>query len=434
MKRYICLLLIAAMTAVLLLSSTTVSLAEESSHSLILGPDAPTGNTATKDRFTNILLLGVDYGFDGYWGSHHKQVLEQCHTDAFMVLSINMTTSKVNLISIPRDTVTYVPGVRGLYKLNAAFNCADTIEEGFKRACDAASWVLGGIKIDYYACVDMAAMIALGDHIGGVDLDVEMNYQSANRRYEKGMQHLDGRGMMDYARARKNATVNANDMGRTNRQRQVITAVIQKLRSQSSLVKSSWNFATGGTINFFTNMKFANVLNLLNKIKNPDDIGNHVIAGEIHNAANWNFSFTDQEKRKEVLSNVFEIEAENLPNVSLNYIQWLEQTGFNYVHAINLAKDIISFGEQAVNLSDSQCEAIIQLRMAYEKMIQCFDEASFHESNYETDSLRKAYDTLIKNGNIASDQIGYSNTKLRWGHESAWNQDPLINEYQLDWA
>lgn len=188
--------------------SVLSSFAEEYPEHPLLVPQTAE-RASTRDRFTNILLLGVDHGFDGYWGSHQKQALEICHTDAFMVVSINMTKAKADIISIPRDTVTYVPGVRGLYKLNAAFNCADTLEEGFRNACEAASWHLGGIKIDYYVCVDMNAMIRLGDQIGGVDMELEMNYHgSGGRYYRKGFQHLDGQGMMDYARARKNATVN----------------------------------------------------------------------------------------------------------------------------------------------------------------------------------------------------------------------------------
>jgi hypothetical protein len=34
-----------------------------------------------------------------------------------------------------------------------------------------ASWVLGGIKIGYSCAVDMKAMAAIGDAIGGVDFD-----------------------------------------------------------------------------------------------------------------------------------------------------------------------------------------------------------------------------------------------------------------------
>ena len=172
--------------------------AEDVSHNPIIEPNKIGTSTATKDRFTNVLLLGVDYGFPGYWGSHYKKVLQECHTDAFMVFSINMTTSDVNLISIPRDTVTYVPGVQGVYKLTSAVNCADDLNKAFQRCCDAASWMLGGVRIDYYACVDMNAMIKLCDHIGGAEIDVEMGYNGGSGRYySSGRQHLDGQGLMD---------------------------------------------------------------------------------------------------------------------------------------------------------------------------------------------------------------------------------------------
>ena len=46
-------------------------------------------------RFTNILLLGIEYGFDGYRNSAatRKGSLQNSHTDSIMVASINMTTN-----------------------------------------------------------------------------------------------------------------------------------------------------------------------------------------------------------------------------------------------------------------------------------------------------------------------------------------------------
>ncbi len=56
-------------------------------------------------------------------------------------------------------------------------------EDGFQKACEAASWLLGGIKINYYCAVDMRAMIAIGDTIGGVDFKLEMSYKGQFGKY-----------------------------------------------------------------------------------------------------------------------------------------------------------------------------------------------------------------------------------------------------------
>ena len=418
----------------LLCALPVVSLADRDvSEHPILEPLEISSYTQTKDRFVNVLLLGVDYGFDGYWGSHSKKVLENCHTDAFLVFSINMTTGEVNMISVPRDSATYVPGVRGLYKLNGAFNCGNTLEEGFESARRAACWHLGGVKIDYYACVDMSAMVTLGDAMGGVDMDVEMHYISNGRTYDKGYQHLDGQGMMDYARARKNATTNANDIVRTGRQRQVVEAIFLKLKSNPGLIKTVWNKANDGKTNFFTDLKLGTVLNLLNKVKNADKVGNYVLTGSYRRAANWNFTITDQENRKQVLKTVFGIDAEENNFVSQQYIQYLENEGFNYVHSINMAKKIFAFAD-AMTLTAEQQKAMDSFESAYNKLVKTFDAVSKDKSTANQQAVKEAWQTLQGTGNKAAEKIGYSLTSLRWYKESAWNNDPLINEFQLDWA
>ncbi len=412
--------------------------AEDVSHNPIIEPNKIGTSTATKDRFTNVLLLGVDYGFPGYWGSHHKKVLQECHTDAFMVFSINMTTSDVNLISIPRDTVTYVPGVRGVYKLNSAVNCADDLNKAFQRCCDAASWMLGGVRIDYYACVDMNAMIKLCDHIGGAEVDVEMGYNGGNGRYySSGRQHLDGQGLMDYARARKNATRNANDLGRTSRQRQVVEAIFNAMKKDPSKIKSAWKLANNGELNFFTNLKLGTILNLLNKVRNDKDtVGSYVLTGEYHKAAHWNFTFTDQKNRIDVLKAVFGIEASEIPYVSREYVNWLFNSGFDYVHAINLGKQILFQGKGMTYRSAEQEAALKDFETIYNSMVKAFDAEAdaTNEGKSTSTEIKTIYEKLQNSGNKAAIAIGFSTENLNWRKASSWNNDPLINEYQPDWA
>lgn len=101
----------------------------------------------TEHEYLNILLAGIDFGRKGYLGSYHKTELLQCHADAMLVIAMDRTDGSVDLISLPRDSLTYVPGVRGIYKLNGAVNCGDTLEEGLECACAAASWLLGGVEV-----------------------------------------------------------------------------------------------------------------------------------------------------------------------------------------------------------------------------------------------------------------------------------------------
>ena len=73
------------------------------------------GYTQTEDEFVNILLLGIDYGGKAWHTSGGKEKLEECHTDGVIVVSLNLTKDTISLISIPRDSLTYVPGGKGIY-------------------------------------------------------------------------------------------------------------------------------------------------------------------------------------------------------------------------------------------------------------------------------------------------------------------------------
>lgn len=408
----------------------TVTAEEVVSKNPLIDPQAVEA-AKTPQRYTNILLLGIEFAGDaGSWSfSSRKSTIEKCHTDSIMVVSINMTTGDVDLVSIPRDTLTYVPEVHGIYKLNAAFNCSDSIEEGFERIRSAVSWLLGGIQIDHYCAVDQGAMIKLGDFIGGVDLDVEMTYSGAYGKYKKGMQHLDGRGMMDYVRARTNATVNANDLGRTARNRQMMTAIFHKIKSNASLLKSGWDYANSGEINFFTDLSLAKVLNLANKVKNADEIGSHVLTGKYRFAFdNWNFTFTEQEHRINVIKEVYGIDVPEIPYVSYEYTKWLHEEGFTTVRYVAYTRDMLEqFGSQE-NLTEEQTAALAKLEASLAETIQAFDKAadSIGADNDQTKMI-KARRAMRDAANEVS--LLFTGTEIDWYSGKLFFVDPAINEY-----
>ena len=434
MKKLASRIMTVVLLVVCLFGQITGAAAETVSKNPLVDPqEVP--SVKTPQRYTNILMLGVDFGFQNYRGSASalKKTLADCHTDAIMVVSINMTTKDVNLISLPRDTLTYIPEVHGIYKLNGAFNCADTLEEGFERICDAASWVLGGIQIDHYCAVDMAAMIALGDFIGGVDLDVEMSYDgSSGKHYSKGMQHLDGQGIMDYVRARRNATVNAHDIGRTGRQRQAMAAIFQKVKSNAGLIKSGWDYANSGEINFFTDMSLAKVLNLLNKVKNSDNIGSYVITGPYQTALKgWNFTFTDQANRIDVIKQVYGIEVPELPYVSYDYTKWLMDEGFTSARYIAVARDVLEQAGQVETLTEEQQAAVNKLQAALDEAVLAFDTAADSVSDGDQTTMVEKRRELRNAGDEAA--LLLTGKEAPWYTGKYWYADPMINEYQYSW-
>lgn len=179
----------------------------------------------------NILLVGVDRR-DKSWNGN---------SDSMILVSINKDTKKIHMTSFMRDLYASIPG-KGVHKLNAS--CAygggplvvRTIEDNYK------------IPIDNYASVDFDAMIDIVDLVGGVTIDIsDAEVEVANNYVTEmcklreedpakhyisngGEQLLDGYQAVAYARIRY---VGNSDYQRTERQREVLTKIMEKAKGLS---------------------------------------------------------------------------------------------------------------------------------------------------------------------------------------------------------
>ena len=348
---------------------------------------------------------------------------------------MNVDKKLINLVSIPRDTVTYVPNVRGIYKLNAAINCAETTEEGIQNTVNAASWLLGGVHLDRYVLVDMNAFIALGDAIGGVDFEMDMAYMSGDRKYRKGMQHLDGQGIMDYVRARKNAPIDTHDIGRTNRGRRMIAAILEKLRSDLTLIPKVLAVLNTEK-HIYTNLNQEDIPQLIQMAMTMDirNIGSHVLTGKYLTAMKWNFTFTDQQHRLDVLKEVYGIDAEPIPYVSKKYTQWLEKDGFTYARYIFMAEELLNHAHSVNNITIGQQTLLTQFTSAYEEMIKAYEQAADSMNNADGEMMRKKGHQLRTLGDRVAESFHYTEKYWWQGNNNYWYRDPLINEYsKINW-
>lgn len=387
--------------------------------------------TKTKDKIVNILLLGIDYGYEESDYISAKDELNDCHTDANVVVSINKTQKTVKLVSLPRDTLSYVPGVKGIYKLNAAVNCAENVKSGIEKTKATISWHLGGVEIHHYAAVDVPALIALGDAIGGIDYDLEMSYTATSGHYKKGFQHLNGQGIMDYMRARKNAPIGGTDLGRTERQRKMISAILKKIKSQPSLIFDCVGVLFNKNVNIFTDIGFFDAIGLAASALRLDmsSIETYVLDGNLQNFYS-NFNFTDQEARRKMLMDVFGIEAEDTPFVSSRHTRWLLNEGFEAAKYINLAQSLLE--EKKLFKTTEQKEARKVLEAAHDAAVTAFDAAALEQSGDNRNALLNARNVLKKAIETAVDLVEYQE-KIYYKVNDPWYEDPLINEYQYNW-
>ncbi len=260
------------------------------------------------DNIVNVLLIGVDHAVEREtWGGK-----KAFHADVMMVLAINTDTGTVDMISLPRDTYAEIPGVKGRYKLNASIDCGGgwPTEGGFNKVCESAEWMLGGIPVEYYYAVDMNAVKGLADTIGGVDYDIDVDFKMQGRSYVKGQQHLNGQGVLDYLRVRKELGDLSGDKNRVDRQKRMLVAIFEKLKSTNMLVKVP-ELLGAFEGNLYTNTTLAQTAGLAAFAYNVDskNIRIHSMGGQQRLVYNWSFCLTDQNARVALIKDVYGVEV-----------------------------------------------------------------------------------------------------------------------------
>ncbi|MFD2044968.1 LCP family protein [Ornithinibacillus salinisoli] len=175
-------------------------------------------NSIFKDKKSmNVLLLGVD-----------QRAGDKGRSDTMILMSLNPNTDSMIMLSIPRDTYVNIPG-RGMDKINHAYAFGDvelsvqTVEEAFD------------LPIHFYSRVNMEGFQQGIDAIGGVTINNEQEFSQGGTNFSEGQIQLNGEEALDYIRMRKNDP--RGDLGRNERQRNVITAALNEAASFSSITK-----------------------------------------------------------------------------------------------------------------------------------------------------------------------------------------------------
>lgn len=184
--------------------------------------------------YRNIALFGVD--------SRNGALGKGTLSDTILVASINEDTKEIRLISIFRDTYLNL-GNDTYNKANNAYS-----KGGPKQAINMLNMNLD-LNITDYVTVGFQGVVDTVDALGGVEIEVDEaeishlnNYQigtseaiGRKNQYTKvtstGMQTLDGLQATSYCRIRYTA---GDDFKRAERQREVITAISQKVKNASA--------------------------------------------------------------------------------------------------------------------------------------------------------------------------------------------------------
>lgn len=228
-----------------------------------------------KGRSWNILLLGSD--------DDNKYVFPQVLTQVMMVVHVDTVNNTVTMVSIPRDSWVPVAGSDGMHKIDQAFllgaQSSNSFEDGVRIARETVEQDYG-ITIDNYAWVGLDGFAKVIDTLGGVDIDVSHpmvdddypndtgngsnpdNPQAYTRLYlAPGPQHLNGQMALEYVRTRHSDLV--GDLGRTQRQQQVLEALKLKL-NVSSVVTNLPQLLTDLTGSVYTDLDESQMLAFAN--------------------------------------------------------------------------------------------------------------------------------------------------------------------------
>ncbi len=176
---------------------------------------------------TNILLLGTD-----------RRAIETgpSRTDTVIVVTIDPQTNSAAMLSIPRDLWVSIPGYSE-GRINTAHFLGDS--GGYPGGGPALAKITVqyalGIPIHYYVRINFEGFEKLVDAIGGITIDVkeaihDEKYPDSNYGYmtvdiPAGVQQMDGKTALQYARARHGGS----DFLRARRQQEVLKAIRDKV-------------------------------------------------------------------------------------------------------------------------------------------------------------------------------------------------------------
>ena len=415
-------------------------------------PD-PLGEGKPLTGIVNIALFGIDALENGGTTSGTMP-----HTDANMIVAINFDTKEVSLISIARDAFTYAPGHSGFYKFNCIFNVGGGMADphkGLELSCRTAEMWLGGLSVPYYYGVDFQAMVDLGDALGGIDYDSEIDlYTLDGRTMRRGQQHLDGQGIMAYIRMRH--TAGGQDWMRTERQRKMMIALFRKIKEEGKLSLIP-EIARTMEQDVYTNLSVAQIAALANFAQDvdPDNVHPYSFHGGMYGQYGWRFCYINQQSRIDILKEVYGIDAKPLGFNSPLYERFLHKQGFPALQHIGYTKQLFNaihstasaetMTEEQKKLYAACWQDYMDLQNAFELADQ-WTQAHYDEKakvSVEDTKLRTAYynalpameQQLEKSANALNEAFG-SPVKLDWKRdvEQYDKEGSVINEVYVDFA
>lgn len=190
---------------------------EELNPEEVVLPEAAPENIEKPEHVINILLIGQD----------RRPGEGRQRSDAMILCTINKEKRTLTMTSFLRDTYVKIPEFNGKKYSDNRLNVPYVI--GGMEMLDECLMLNFGIEVDHNIEVDFSAFEKIVDAMGGVDIELTRAEANWIGGVSSGMNRLDGKKALEYARIRKLDS----DFGRTNRQRNVLNAMLARIESLS---------------------------------------------------------------------------------------------------------------------------------------------------------------------------------------------------------
>lgn len=173
----------------------------------------------------SILFLGLDSREGDLTG----------RTDAMVLATFNPSDKSIKMLNIPRDSMVEIPGRVRPDKINHAhaFGGLDLTINTVENLLD--------IPVDYFVSLNFDAFMEIIDALGGITIYSDRTFtERDNGTYgtitiHQGEQRLNGQEALAYVRMRKSDP--RGDLGRGDRQKEVIEAIVDEAASFSSITR-----------------------------------------------------------------------------------------------------------------------------------------------------------------------------------------------------
>ncbi len=188
------------------------------------------------DDVMTFLIMGIDKADEEV-----KEVVGEINggqADALFLLVLNPHDKSVKIVAINRNTMTDVD----IYDKNGNYRSTVTAQisvqhgfgDGVKGSCElqkkAVSKLFYSLPIHGYAAINMSAVAAINDAVGGVDVTPAASFTAGDYSFrEKEKVHLDGDMAFAYIHDRDITRAGSADL-RLARQKEYLLALVKKVR------------------------------------------------------------------------------------------------------------------------------------------------------------------------------------------------------------